>query len=139
MVRQRAIQILKNTEILGKLKYGCHFYQLSGCLKVNFGPLTRRKPHSHDVDHCAFSHSKRGLPERWVSKPCGAHQWDLKGEFYILRVTSNPTVLISPNGRVVGSKAIKTLFLPSTIIWQITFLVKRGRFSQTLNLENIKG
>ena len=37
---------------------------LSGCPKVNFGPLTRRKPHSHDVDHCAFSHSKRGLPER---------------------------------------------------------------------------
>ena len=30
------------------------FYLLFGCLKTNFGSLSRGQPHSPDVNHCVF-------------------------------------------------------------------------------------
>ena len=38
------------------------FYQPFGCTKANFGPLTRRKRYSLEVNHKIISNTTRGPP-----------------------------------------------------------------------------
>ena len=70
----------KNTETKCKV-CSKFFYQPFGCPKGNYGPLTRRQPHSPAVNYKTISSMTRRSPETtqwgWFPKPERAHQWDL--------------------------------------------------------------
>ena len=63
----------KNTETKFKA-WSNFFYQPFVYPKANFWPLTRRQPHSPNVNHNTTSSTTRRSPR--APKPDRAHQWD---------------------------------------------------------------
>lgn len=49
---ENTVYLEKSYFALNTTSYCFFFYLLLGCLKANFGPLSRKQPHQSDIGYC---------------------------------------------------------------------------------------